>query len=36
MDPAEPCSDGEFKGKVFIRCGSKEAIAEYIAKKLGA
>ena len=31
----EPCGPtSEFEGKVFIRCG-KEALAEYIAKKLG-
>lgn len=30
----EPCGPtSEFEGKVFIRCG-KEALAEYIAKKL--
>lgn len=30
----EPCGiGGEFESKIFIRCG-KEALAEYIAKKL--
>ena len=29
----EPCAN-EFAEKVFIRCGSKEALAEYIARKL--
>lgn len=33
VSEGEPCLNGEFKGKVFIRCG-KEGLAEYIAKKL--
>lgn len=32
---SEPCNtNSEFEGKVFIRHG-KEALAEYIAKRLG-